>query len=320
MPIIETHQLTRTFRARDAAGKRGVKVAVDRLEVSVEAGEAVGYIGANGAGKSTTIKMLAGILVPTSGSVRTCGLDPLKQRSALARELGVVFGQRSQLWADLPVRESFSILAAIHRLTARQEASRTDELVERLEMGRYWNQPVRQLSLGERMRAEVAAALLHRPRLIVLDEPTIGLDVLAKQRLRDFLIEQRRLHGTTLLLTTHDVGDIARLCDRVLVIDHGRLAFDGTLPELTREAGAERILVVELAEQGPDLVGVPGVTHLRSESGGLRQWLAFDASLTVVEVLERVSARAGVLDIRIEEPDIEDVVRKIYQTRPGERR
>ena len=277
--IIEADGLTREFRVRDGRRRR-VLTAVDGLSVRVEPGEAVGYIGANGAGKSTTIKMLTGILVPTAGSVRTCGLRPVPDRRRLARQVGVVFGQRSQLWWDLPVRESFRILAAIHALGRAEEAARTAELADRLELGGFWSVPVRQLSLGQRMRAEVAAALLHSPRLVILDEPTIGLDVLSKQRLREFLVGERRRHGTTLLLTTHDMGDVERLCDRILVIDHGRLAYDGDLPGLSRAAGAERVLVVDLAAPVPDLHGAGGARHLASEAGGLRQRLAFDAEQT----------------------------------------
>jgi ABC-2 type transport system ATP-binding protein len=211
------------------------------------------------------------------------------------------------------VRESFRILAAIHSLTAAEETGRTAELVEQLELGDFLSVPVRQLSLGQRMRAEVAAALLHSPRLVILDEPTIGLDVLSKQRLREFLIGERRLHGTTLLLTTHDMGDVERLCDRILVIDHGRLAYDGDLPGLSRVAGAERVLVVDLAEPMPDLTGLDGARHLSSEAGGLRQRLAFDAEqTTAAKVLAAVSAEAQVIDLTVEEPDIEDVVRRIY--------
>ncbi|MEQ4499945.1 ABC transporter ATP-binding protein, partial [Nocardioides kribbensis] len=239
-PVIETHGLTREFTVRDGLRRRRVR-AVDDLTVTVGAGEAVGWIGANGAGKSTTIKMLTGILVPTSGTVRTCGLRPVEDRRRLARRVGVVFGQRSQLWWDLPVRESFRILAAIHSLDAAAERARTEELVERLEMGDFLGTPVRQLSLGQRMRAEVAAALLHSPALVVLDEPTIGLDVLSKQRLREFLVAERRAHGTTLLLTTHDMGDVERLCDRVLLVDRGALVFDGDLAGLSRTVGAERV-------------------------------------------------------------------------------
>jgi ABC-2 type transport system ATP-binding protein len=310
--IIEAEGLTREFRVRDGRRRRRV-TAVDGLSVRVEPGEAVGYIGANGAGKSTTIKMLTGILVPTAGRVLTCGLRPVPDRRRLARQVGVVFGQRSQLWWDLPVRESFRILAAIHALTAAEETRRTAELVEQLELGGFLSVPVRQLSLGQRMRAEVAAALLHSPRLVILDEPTIGLDVLSKQRLREFLASERRTHGTTLLLTTHDMGDVERLCDRILVIDHGRLAYDGDLPGLSRTVGAERVLVVDLAQPAPDLTSLDGARHLSSEGGGLRQRLAFDAKrTTAARVLTAVSGQAEVLDLTVEEPDIEDMVRRIY--------
>jgi ABC-2 type transport system ATP-binding protein len=304
MSIIETRDLVRDFKRTRA---------VDHLTLAIEPGESVGYIGANGAGKSTTIKMLTGILKPTSGLVRTCGLDPMRDRIGVARRVGVVFGQRSQLWWDLPLRDSFDILAAIHRLEPAVAAARTERLVDQLEMGPQLGTPVRSLSLGQRMRAEIAAALLHTPELLILDEPTIGLDVLSKQRLREFLVAERRERGTTLLLTTHDMGDIERLCDRVLVVDHGRLAFDGTLPGLAATVGAQRILVIDLAEPTPDLIGVPSTTLLESESGGLRQRLAFDAAATTAAaVLAHVSARHSVRDLAIEEPDIEDVVRRIY--------
>ncbi len=303
-PVVEARDLVRDYRRLRA---------VDHVTLRIEPGEAVGYIGANGAGKSTTIKMLTGILKPTSGLVRTCGFDPMRQRIEVARRVGVVFGQRSQLWWDLPLHESFTILAAIHRLDPRAARQRTDTLVEQLEMGPELGTPVRSLSLGQRMRAEIAAALLHSPELLILDEPTIGLDVLSKQRLREFLVAERAERGTTLLLTTHDMGDIERLCDRVLVVDHGRLAFDGTLPGLAATVGARRLLVLDLAEPTEALDGIPGTTLVSSESDGLRQRLAFDsATTTAAAVLGQVSARAEVRDLSIEEPDIEDVVRKIY--------
>ncbi|GAB4077367.1 ABC transporter ATP-binding protein [Nostocoides australiense] len=307
--IIETRDLVRDYKKLRA---------VDHISFTVEPGEAVGYIGANGAGKSTTIKMLTGILRPTSGLVRTCGRDPLRERIALAREIGVVFGQRSQLWWDLPLQESFTILGAIHRLDPAVARVRSGELVDLLEMSGFLSTPVRQLSLGQRMRAEIAASLIHRPRLLILDEPTIGLDVLSKQRLRDFLGAERREHGTTLLLTTHDMGDIERLCDRVLVVDHGRLAYDGTLSGLAKTVGAERVMVVDLAPQAghegvADLRDIPGAALVGVEGEGKRQRLAFDPQATsAAAVFAAVSARADVLDLAIEEPDIEDVVRRIY--------
>ena len=315
--LVEARGLRRTFVIRSSTGRfrrdKRMVAAVDGLDLTIHAGEAVGYVGANGAGKSTTIKMLTGILVPSAGSVRTCGLDPVAQRRRLAREIGVVFGQRSQLWWDLPLKESFRVLGALHRLPEDRWRARRDELVGRLEMADFLGTPVRQLSLGQRMRGEVAAALLHSPRLVVLDEPTIGLDVLSKERLRVFLREERATRGTTLLLTTHDMGDVERLCDRVLVVDHGRVAYDGTLPGLVTRVGAERVLVVDLAEPAPPLAGVPGTRLVGVEAHGLRQRLAFlPRDTTAAEVLQAVSRQVEVRDLTVEEPQIEDVVRRLY--------
>ena len=317
--IVEVADLRREFVVRRRAGRlrrtRDIVAAVDGVTFSIAPGECVGYIGANGAGKSTTIKMLTGILVPTSGTVRVCGLEPVRQRTALARRIGVVFGQRSQLWWDLPLRDSFRLLAAIHRLPASSARPRLAECVELLEMGPFLETPVRQLSLGQRMRGEVTAALLHSPELLVLDEPTIGLDLLSKERLRGFLVRERRERGTTVLLTTHDLPDIERLCDRILVVDRGRVAFDGTLPALVERVGAERVLVVDLVEPGPPLSDVPGTTLRLVEADGLRQHLAFRAEeTTAAAVVAAVSARVELRDLAVTEPDIEDVVRRIYQS------
>jgi ABC-2 type transport system ATP-binding protein len=298
--IIEVTGLRRHF---------GRVVAVDGLTFGIERGAAVGYIGANGAGKSTTIKMLTGILRPTAGSVRTCGLEPMRQRRRLARRIGVVFGQRSQLWWDLPLRDSYRALGAIHRLDFRP---RLAELSERLDLASFLDTPVRQLSLGQRIRGEVAAALLHSPELLILDEPTIGLDVLSKERLRGFLLEQRAA-GTSLLLATHDMGDVRRLTDRVLVVDHGRLAFDGPLDGLARQVGAERILVLDLTEPAPPLDRVPGTRLVAVEAGGMRQRLSFaPGTTTVAAILAAVATTAQLHDLTIEEPDIEAVVRRLY--------
>ena len=315
-PIVQLDDLRRSFTIRRKAGRlrRQTKIvdAVDGITASIQPGEAVGYIGANGAGKSTTIKMLTGILVATSGRVRTCGYDPVPQRRQLAREVGVVFGQRSQLWWDLPLRDSFRILGAIHRLPTGDATARTEQLVDRLGLADLLDTPVRQLSLGERMRGEVAAALVHRPRLLVLDEPTIGLDMISKERLRQFLVAEREEFGTTLLLTTHDMGDIERLCDRVLVIDRGRLVFDGTLPSLAERVALQRVLVVDLPEPSPDL-RISEAAHIGSDLDGQRQRLAFSPKeTTAAKVLAEVSAVTEVVDLTLEEPAIEDIVRTLY--------
>jgi ABC-2 type transport system ATP-binding protein len=314
--IVEFEDLRRSFTVRRKVGRlrRQTKVvnAVDGISASIQPGEAVGYIGANGAGKSTTIKMLTGILVPSGGRVRTCSYDPVPQRRRLAREIGVVFGQRSQLWWDLPLRDSFRILGAIHRLPTEEVTVRTEQLVDHLGLADLLDTPVRQLSLGERMRGEVAAALVHRPRLLVLDEPTIGLDMISKERLRHFLIAERAEFGTTLLLTTHDMGDIERLCDRVLVIDRGRLVFDGTLPSLAERVALQRVLVVDLPEPSPDLQ-VSAAAHIGSDLDGQRQRLAFSPKeTTAARVLAEVTAVTEVVDLTLEEPAIEDIVRTLY--------
>src|SRR3954464_11623270 len=287
--------------------------AVAGVSFSVAAGEMIGYVGPNGAGKSTTIKMLTGILQPSGGRVRVDGLDPARQRLDVARRIGVVFGQRSQLWWDLPLRESFRLLGAIHRLPTSVWQPRLAECGQLLEMEPFLDTPVRQLSLGQRMRGEVTAALLHSPELLVLDEPTIGLDLLSKERLRGFLVRERAERGTTVLLTTHDLPDIERLCDRILVVDHGRVAFDGTLPGLVARVGAERVLVVDLAEPGPPLTDVPGTTLREVEADGLRQHLAFRSEETsAAAVVAAVSARVELRDLAVHEPAIEDVVRRLY--------
>jgi ABC-2 type transport system ATP-binding protein len=318
--IISVRGLRREFVVRKATGRlkrnRIVVTAVDDLTFDIAEGAAVGYIGANGAGKSTTIKMLTGILVPTSGQVSTCGLQPTRERKALARQIGVVFGQRSQLWWDLPLRQSFRTLAAIHRLPEADWTTRRDELVDRLDLGDFLDTPVRQLSLGQRIRGEIAAALLHRPRLLILDEPTIGLDVLSKERLRVFLAEQREQHGTTLLLTTHDMDDVQRLCERIIVVDHGRMAYDGTLAGLVARVGADRVMTVDLREPAAALTGIPSTSFVDMEPDGLRQRLAFSPDeTTAAAVLAAIGERAHVHDLTIDEPDIEDVVRRLYLSR-----
>src|SRR5699024_3866269 len=223
----------------------------------------VGFVGANGAGKSTTIKMMTGILQPTRGSVRVLGRDPVPERRHLAREIGVVFGQRSQLWWDLPLRDSYRILGARHRLTERR-------LVEGLDLGGFLDRPVRQLSLGQRMRGEVAAALLHSPALVVLDEPTIGLDMVSKEGLRRFLREDRAERGTTLFLTTHDMGDVERLCDRIVVVNSGTVAYDGPLASFRRRLGAPRELIVDLAAPATSLDLPAAATAVAVEADGIR--------------------------------------------------
>ncbi|GLZ30376.1 methionine ABC transporter ATP-binding protein [Lentzea sp. NBRC 105346] len=313
--MIEVRQLRREFRVASKKGRfrREYKtvVAVDDVSFDVAAGEAVGYVGPNGAGKSTTIKMLTGILVPTGGTVRVNGVDPARQRKELARRIGVVFGQRSQLWWDLPLRDSFALLRSIYRVNSSDHGKRLEECVDLLELAPFLDTPVRQLSLGQRMRGEVTAALLHAPELLVLDEPTIGLDLESKERLREFLAGLNR-RGTTLLLTTHDLDDIERLCPRLMVIDHGTVLADGPLAELRAEVTPERVLVIDLREP-LNLPPLPGVTEVRSEAGGLRHHLTFRrAETTAAALITEVVRHVEVHDLAVVEPEIDDVVRRLY--------
>ncbi|HEY3232133.1 MAG TPA: ATP-binding cassette domain-containing protein, partial [Roseiflexaceae bacterium] len=286
--------------------------AVDGVSFQVAAGEMVGYIGPNGAGKSTTIKMLTGILVPSGGHIAVDGRVPHQQRVEHVRRIGVVFGQRTQLWWDLPTIESFELLRHIYRIPAARWRANLDEFTTLLELGPFLETPVRQLSLGQRMRADLAAALLHEPAILFLDEPTIGLDVVAKERIRQFLTNINRERGVTVILTTHDLEDITRLCQRVVLIDHGRVIYDGGLEDLRMRFGRQRTLVVDLDEAANGLQ-VPNAELVRRE--GPRVWLRFDREATTAAALiAAVAARYRVRDLTVEEPAIEGIVRGIYET------
>ncbi|WP_026531256.1 ABC transporter ATP-binding protein [Haematomicrobium sanguinis] len=315
---INTEGLGRSFRIRDTSAKlrrRKEIHAVSDLNLRVPVGTSLGYIGANGAGKSTTIKMLCGILVPSRGTARTLGLDPVPQRIDLTKRIGVVFGQRSQLWWDLPLTESFRILEAIHRLEPGRAKKRRTELVDRLGIGSFLDSPVRQLSLGQRMRGEVAAALQHEPELVILDEPTIGLDVLSKEQLRQFLIEERRERGTTLMLTTHDMDDVSRLCERIVVIDRGRQVFNGDLDTLIDSVGGKRIMTVDFEGPTPPIHPPAPIERREVQADGARQVFAFaPRQVSAAVVLQELGKHGQVRDISLAEPDIEDIVRTLYRS------
>ncbi len=313
--MIEVEDVSKSFTVRRRSGRvrrdRALVGAVDKISFTVARGEFVGYLGPNGAGKSTTIKMLTGILTPTSGRVRVAGLDPSRQRTALARRIGVVFGQRTTLWWDLPLRDSLTLIRHLYRVDRAVHRSRLAELTELLDLGPFLDTPVRQLSLGQRMRGDLAAALVHEPELLVLDEPTIGLDVVSKSTVRGFLARLNAERGTTILLTTHDLGDIERLCGRVMVIDHGRLAYDGSLRTLRATVDADRILVVDLASPVPP-IEVEGTRVVRTD--GPRQWLAVPSGVNAATVVAAVAACHEVEDISLREPGIEDVITRLYRT------
>ncbi|MEV7006770.1 ATP-binding cassette domain-containing protein [Streptosporangium sp. NPDC051022] len=265
--MIEAERVGRVFTVGRRRARRTVH-AVRDLSFTIGAGEFVGCLGPNGAGKSTTIKMLTGILAPTSGRVEVAGLDPARHRTALARKIGVVFGQRTTLWWDLPLRDSFELVRLLYKVDQSVFRRRLEELTALLDLAAFMGTPVRQLSLGQRMRGDVTAALLHDPAVLVLDEPTIGLDVVSKAAMREFLRRLNAEHGTTVLLTTHDLGDIEKLCHRVMLIDHGRLTFDGTLDDLRATApAAESIEDVVARLYTGEITPPPGAADPASGSG-----------------------------------------------------
>ena len=323
MSVIEVERLTKRFRI--AAARRGMwqtlkglfsnegrdVVAVDDVSFDIPEGAFVGYLGPNGAGKSTTIKMLTGILHPTSGTVQVCGLSPQHERTRVARRIGVVFGQRTQLWWDLPVRDSLELLAAMYGVSRSDYEQALRRFDETLEIGTFLDVPVRKLSLGQRMRADLAAALLHRPAVVFLDEPTIGLDVIAKNRIRAFLKEMNAAEGTTVLLTTHDMDDIEELCRRVLVINHGRVVFDGTLEALRTGLGAPSTMTVEYVTEPAGEMNGPWTLERRE---GRLVTVSFDRSrCTAGEILSRLGTFGEIRDVYMSEPDIESLIARIYR-------
>jgi ABC-2 type transport system ATP-binding protein len=324
-PIIRVEHLNKHFSvAKRAVGLMGALRnavvrdtttvrAVDDLSFEIQAGELVGYLGPNGAGKSTTIKMLTGLLVPTSGVIETNGFVPWRERSRYVATIGAVFGQRTTLWWDLPVIDSLNLLRHVYRIPATLFQHNLSEFRRILELDEFITSPVRSLSLGQRMRADLCAAMLHDPVLLFLDEPTIGLDVVAKERIRQFIHHINRERGATILLTTHDLQDVEKLCDRVMIIDHGRKLFDGALNELLTRFGAKRELVVDLAERYPALQ-VEGADLV--ETNGLRATFQFDrATVTASELIGRISAQYRIQDLSVREPEIESTIRRIYQER-----
>jgi ABC-2 type transport system ATP-binding protein len=322
LPIVETRDLRKVFRTRKRApGALGAlrslftreyedRVAVDDVTFSLEPGELVGYIGPNGAGKSTTIKMLTGILVPTSGDVRVAGLVPWRRRKENARNIGVVFGQRSQLYWDLPLVESFELLKAIYAIPDADYRRNLREFSEILELDDFMRTPVRQLSLGQRMRGDFAAALLHGPRIVYLDEPTIGLDVVAKEAIREFIARINAERGATIILTTHDLADVERLCRRIVLIDRGTLIYDGNIDRIKSEYGRFRTLVVRFSTA----IGEPHLdgAQLAAVEGAVARF-RFDRNLQRADLLVRqASERYRVEDVSLEEPDLEAIIRRIY--------
>ncbi|MEV0633122.1 ATP-binding cassette domain-containing protein [Nonomuraea wenchangensis] len=310
--MIRVEGLTKVFRRpRTFSGPLGAlrtlvtrqyeeKTAVQDVSFAIDEGEVIGYLGPNGAGKSTTIKMLTGILTPTSGTVQVGGLVPWRDRSANARNVGVVFGQRSQLWWDLPLIESLRLVGSLYDLSAARLETSLKKLRDLLALDDFLHTPVRQLSLGQRMRGDLAAAVLYEPPLLYLDEPTVGLDVLAKEAVREFIVETNRTGRTTVILTTHDLADVEALCKRIILIDQGKVLFDGAIDALVNEP---RRLMVTLESEPQEVRGVSRDTEGR---------YVFDIHDDLPGMIAAISAEHSIRDLSIVEPDLESVIKGIY--------
>lgn len=324
MVVISVDQLSKKFAV--IKKKKGLKGAfsslihpekitvhaVDNISFKIEKGEIVGFIGPNGAGKSTTVKMLAGILHPTSGSIKVNGLSPQHDRKKVVRELGVVFGQRTQLYWDLRLGESFELLRRIYRINEYQYKLSMEKLDDVLGINEFIHIPVRQLSLGQRMRGELAAAMLHSPSILFLDEPTIGLDVEAKHSIRKFIHEINQRYETTVILTTHDLDDVEQLCSRLIVINHGKIVEDGPLDDITEKMAPYRFLVVDLAEPRNE-IRYPFADVIKND--GTQVWIRFKKSeITASKLISDLCREYPVLDLSVREPDIEDMIREIYRS------
>lgn len=322
MSLIEAEKLDKTFRIynqgdgikgylRSFISRQYEEVrAVQDLNLEIESGEMIGYIGSNGAGKSTTVKMLTGILEPSSGRIEVDGLDPNRQRKKNAMNIGVVFGQKTQLWWDLPVKESFKLLKEIYEVSDDDYEDRIEEFDEVLQLSDFWDQPVRKLSLGQKMRCELAAAFLHHPKIVYLDEPTIGLDVAVKERIRDFVKRMNEDKNITVMLTTHDIGDIEDLCDRIVVLDEGRKIYDGELDALVDRFTSRRLELDLKMDQKLELDS-NGVLETKKDNAHTE--VVFNREIiSAAELMREILEKYEVSDFKIKEPDIESVVKKIY--------
>lgn len=327
MPVIQTENLSKIFKVgqKDPGLAGAVKalfqprikqvVAVKDVSFSVEAGEMVGYIGVNGAGKSTTIKMLTGILVPSGGTVRVLGRDPHRQRVANARQIGVVFGQRTQLWWDLALIESLNLIAKIYQVEPAHYKRLLEKYSAALGLDELLNVPLRTMSLGQKMRAELAATLIHEPQIVYLDEPTIGLDLLVKERIREFIKEQNQINGTTVILTTHDLGDIEELCQRVIIIDKGSLIYDGPISTIKQRFGKFRTITFE-TKQPVGRYTLPQGAEVHSngvDAQARKLVIRFDRTLTTAsKVASDLMSQFEVVDFSMAEPDLASIIKQIY--------
>ena len=322
--MIEVRNLVRTFKvAKRRKGISGafknvfapsyeIKKAVDDISFSIEDGQTVGFVGPNGAGKSTTVKMLSGILHPNSGEININGFVPYRDRKKFVKNIGVVFGQKSQLWNDLPILDTFDLLKHIYKIPDDAYKKNMEMFNDILELHKFEKQSVRQLSLGQRMRADIVAAFLHNPAVVFLDEPTIGLDVVAKEKIREFISTVNKERGTTLLFTTHDMQDIEKTCKRIIIIDSGKIIYDGTVSELRQVYGKERTLVVEFGEIYQDIV-VDGARMMDDKENPNKKSFIFTSKTNAHKLISDISSGHIISDLSIKEPDIEGIIREIYE-------
>ena len=297
-----------------------IKKAVDNISFEIEDGEIVGYIGANGAGKSTTIKMMTGILSPSSGTISINGLIPYEDREKNAKDIGVVFGQRTQLWWDLPLSETFSLLKDIYDVNDKDYKERMEFLNEVLEINEFILSPVRTLSLGQRMRADLAAALLHNPKIIYLDEPTIGLDVVVKEKVRSAIKEINKKYGTTVILTTHDLNDIEELCNRIIIIDNGIKIYDGSLSDIKGSYGYITTIEVQVKSlKGNEKFDINNEMNISKENLEMKVLenkiiVRFNRNFTnQAEIISKIISKFDIFDFSIIETSIEEIIKKIYR-------
>jgi len=288
-----------------------IKRAVDNISFTIHKGDMVGFIGPNGAGKSTTVKMLSGILVPTSGEVSIDGLSPYKDRKKNAARIGVVFGQKTQLWWDLPVIDTFSLLKHVYRIPNDVFERNLEQYSELLGLNEFMYQPVRQISLGQRMRADIAAALLHDPDVIFFDEPTIGLDISVKDKIRNFLKYINTEKGITMLFTTHDMKDIERVCNKIIIIDKGRVIYNGLLKSIRDTFDVKKLLIIEFQNYYENL-DIPGLIIIKDE--GKKKWLQFERKESQLsDIVSYILNNYSINDLNIVETDIEEIIREIYE-------
>ena len=322
MSFIEVKKVSKEFKVnKRSAGIPGmianmfvpkfeIKKAVNDLSFTIEKGEMVGFIGPNGAGKSSTIKMLSGILCPDKGSITVGGFVPYKQRKSYVGNIGVVFGQKSQLQWDLPVIDSFELLRAIYRIPEEKYKRNLDRFTEMLDMKSFINQPVRQLSLGQRMRSDIVASLLHSPEIVFFDEPTIGVDIIGKETIRSFIKELNEQDKVTMIFTTHDMQDIEQTCKRIIIIDKGSLMYDGSLQEIRSKYGTSRRLIAEFNEE----TAVAPIKNVIIEDLKDRKTsFTFDNNVVDVnKLMHEVLEKYSVHDVTVAEPEIESIIQKMY--------